>query len=143
MDFPKITRTTSTSTRLYGVIPYISICGSHIRNLVEYCVLAVFKLPRSTLYQKDRNARTAFVRQIAMYLTHVAFGLTYSEVGRLFLRDRTTVAHACRVIEDSRDDPSIDHTLSALETALIKLNAKARLSDSATYSKNRKYFNEI
>ena len=126
MDFSKITRATSKGTRLYGVIPYISIYGGHIRDLVEYCIIAVFKLPKSALYQKDRNAGIAFARQIALYLTHVAFGLTYSEVGRLFFRDPTTVAHACRVVEDSRDDPSIDQTLSALETALMKLSPKTR-----------------
>jgi hypothetical protein len=52
-----------------------------------------------------------------MYLAHVAFGLSYSEVGRAFGRDRTTAAHACRLIEDRRDEPPVDALLGALEHA--------------------------
>jgi chromosomal replication initiation ATPase DnaA len=67
------------------------------------------------------NARTApnvLARQVAMYLANVAFGLTYSEIGAIFWRDRTTVAHACAVIEDLRDDPGVDRALAALEWVL-------------------------
>jgi chromosomal replication initiation ATPase DnaA len=61
----------------------------------------------------------AFARQVAMYLAHVGGGLCLSEVGRLFARDRTTVAHACALVEDRRDDPDFDRCLSFLELALI------------------------
>lgn len=50
-----------------------------------------------------------------MYLAHVDFGLSFGSIGRVFGRDRTTVAHACRVVEDSRDDHWLDVRLSALE----------------------------
>ena len=50
-----------------------------------------------------------------MYLAHVGCGLTYSEVGRLFGRDRTTASYACRLIEDRRDDPDFDASLDLLE----------------------------
>lgn len=53
-----------------------------------------------------------------MYLAHVAGGLPMAEVGRLFARDRTTVAHACALVEDRRDDPAFDRTLAILEFAL-------------------------
>jgi chromosomal replication initiation ATPase DnaA len=53
-----------------------------------------------------------------MYLTHVAAGLPMTEVGRLFARDRTTVAHASAVIEDRRDDPVFDRSLAVLEMTL-------------------------
>ncbi len=33
-----------------------------------------------------------------------------------FQRDRTTVAHACGVVEDLRDDPRFDRVLELLET---------------------------
>jgi chromosomal replication initiation ATPase DnaA len=58
------------------------------------------------------------MRQTAMYLAHVAFGLTYTEIGQLFSRDRTTVAHACGVVEERRDDPIVDRALTTLEQAL-------------------------
>jgi chromosomal replication initiation ATPase DnaA len=64
------------------------------------------------------RAPAAFARQTAMYLAHVHLGLSLSEVGRSFGRDRTTVAHACACVEDSRDDPKVERVLACLELAL-------------------------
>jgi chromosomal replication initiation ATPase DnaA len=50
-----------------------------------------------------------------MYLAHIACGLSLTEVGELFERDRTTVAHACEVIEQRRDDANFDAALELLE----------------------------
>jgi chromosomal replication initiation ATPase DnaA len=66
-----------------------------------------------------RSADVAFARQVAMYLAHVGAGLSMSEVGRGFGRDRTTVAHACRHVEDRRDDPRIEAMLVCLEAAMV------------------------
>jgi len=78
-----------------------------------------------------RSSYVALARQSAMYLAHVAFGLSLSDVGRAFGRDRTTAAHACRLIEERRDDPSVDALLSALEGACValrhRLDATVRL----------------
>lgn len=63
-------------------------------------------------------AHAAFVRQVAMYLAHVAFEMSLSRVAYAFERDRSTVAHACRVIEDKRDDDEFDARIGALEEAL-------------------------
>lgn len=49
------------------------------------------------------------VRQIAMYISHTGLGLTMTDVGKGFCRDRTTVMHACHQIEDLRDDEEFDH----------------------------------
>jgi Bacterial dnaA protein helix-turn-helix len=68
--------------------------------------------------ERRGRASAAFARQTAMYLAHVHLGLTLSQVGRSFGRDRTTVAHACACVEDSRDDPEFDRVLSCLEAAL-------------------------
>jgi chromosomal replication initiation ATPase DnaA len=68
--------------------------------------------------QSRGRAAAAFARQTAMYLAHVHFGLSLSEVGRIFGRDRTTVAHACARAEDVRDDPTVDRVLARLEAAL-------------------------
>jgi hypothetical protein len=53
-----------------------------------------------------------------MYLAHIGGGLNLSEVGRLFGRDRTTVAHACSLIEDARDDERFDRMLDLLERSM-------------------------
>lgn len=66
-----------------------------------------------------RTAKVAFARQVAMYLAHVSLGLNYSEIGRCFSRDRATVRHACRIVEDRRDDRCFDSMLNRLEQALV------------------------
>jgi chromosomal replication initiation ATPase DnaA len=50
-----------------------------------------------------------------MYVAHVVLRLTMGEVGAGFGRDRTTVLHACQVIEDMRDDPEFDRVVLVIE----------------------------
>lgn len=88
------------------------------RFAVEAAVSQVFDVMVDDLRRASRGrARVALARQVAMYLSHVGFGLSLTEVGRLFERDRTTVAHACSVVEDRRDDATFDRTLELLEWA--------------------------
>lgn len=61
---------------------------------------------------------TARARQLAMYLLHTSLSASYGEVARAFNRDRTTVSHACRLMEDMRDDPIHDALLARLEAVL-------------------------
>ena len=82
-------------------------------------VAAVFEVAIEDLRGRTRgSARTAFARQVAMYLAHVGCGVSLTEVGHLFERDRTTVAHACGLVEDRRDDPDFDYRLNHLERAV-------------------------
>jgi hypothetical protein len=71
-------------------------------------------------------------RQMAMYLAHVAFRLSFTQVGQLFGRDRTTVAHACGVIEDLRDDHILDRALTVLAAALTAPSGSDLRRRSAT-----------
>jgi chromosomal replication initiation ATPase DnaA len=81
-----------------------------------------FQVPLRELRARTRRrAPIAFARQVAMYLAHVAYGLTLTEVGILFTRDRTTVAHACGLVEDRRDDPIFDIFLDHLEISIVRL----------------------
>jgi hypothetical protein len=64
------------------------------------------------------TGETARARQIAMYLLHTSLSASYGEVARAFSRDRTTVSHACRLIEDMRDDKRHDALLCRLEAVL-------------------------
>ena len=65
-----------------------------------------------------RGARAAFARQVVMYLLHVVYGLSMSDVAQTFGRDRSTAAHACHRVEDLRDDPQFDRQLAHLENLL-------------------------
>jgi len=64
------------------------------------------------------SAETAFARQVAMYLCHVAFELSLARVAIAFGRDRSTVAHACHTIEDRREDETFEAWISDLEGML-------------------------
>lgn len=55
-----------------------------------------------------RRRPMCHMRQIAMYLCHVVLSVPYQTIGRSFGRDRSTVVHACAVVEDRRDDPGYD-----------------------------------
>jgi chromosomal replication initiation ATPase DnaA len=64
-----------------------------------------------------------------MYLAHTAFGLSISEIARECGRHRSTVAHACRVVEELRDDPVRDRALTALEAVLSTRRGNVGPSD--------------
>lgn len=61
----------------------------------------------------------ALARQTGMYLARVTLGMTLADAGMLFGRDRTTAAHACRLVEDLRDDVRFDALLEAIETFVL------------------------
>lgn len=89
------------------------------RDIIDAAVAAAFTVPLGELRASTRRrASVALARQSAMYLAHVAFGLSFTEVGRAFGRDRTTAAYACRRIEDRRADMGLDTALAELEHAL-------------------------
>jgi chromosomal replication initiation ATPase DnaA len=97
----------------------VRVGTSRVRWAIESAVAAVFEVGVEELRGKTRgSARTAFARQVAMYLAHVGCGVSLTEVGHLFDRDRTTVAHACSLVEDKRDDPDFDYRLNHLERAV-------------------------
>jgi hypothetical protein len=91
-------------------------------DIIEELVLRAFGLDRrgiSTFRTASRGkADIAFARQVAIYMANTYLGLTLTAAGRMFDRDRTTAAHACRVVEDRRDDPIINNQLETVERAL-------------------------
>ncbi len=101
------------------------------RKVLQYCrarlaidiaISNVFGIESEGLWHGKRGVRdVAEARQVAMYLAHVCCGMTLTEVGAMFGRDRTTVAHACLKVEYRRDDPSFDRALDVLGWALPTL----------------------
>lgn len=93
-----------------------------LARLIEAASSAATGIPAAQLRERLRGSRAAaHARQTAMYLAHVVFGLSFTRVGICFGRDRTTVRHACALIENRRDDPGEDLALSALEAGLLAL----------------------
>lgn len=89
----------------------IALCDALIDLLVTMFGVSGAEL-RSPLRCRREVAR---VRQIGMYVAHTAFGLAMREVAAGFGRDRTTVMHACHLVEDMRDDTEFDAIVSTFE----------------------------
>lgn len=85
-------------------------------------VSELFNVPGRELRAPGRNVTAVVrVRQLAMYVAHVALQLTMGEVGKGFGRDRTTVVHACHLIEDLRDDAAFDAIAGRVEYLATRL----------------------
>lgn len=84
-------------------------------NVVSYAL----GMPADSIVDDARGgSQTAYARQLAMYLCHVAFELSLSRVAAAFGRDRSTVAHACHAIEDRRDEDQFDLWMTSLEAMM-------------------------
>lgn len=82
---------------------------------VELAVALTMAVPLGQMRAATRSpVDAAFARQIAMYIGHAVLGLGFSAIGRLCGRDHKTVAYACRMVEQRRDDPAVDRMLNLL-----------------------------
>lgn len=93
---------------------------------------ALFNVPSKELRSPGRCAQSVSrVRQIAMYVCHVTLGITMTDVGKGFGRDRTTVLHACHLVEDMRDDVEFDRVVAMAErVALAALRGRELTRDA-------------
>jgi len=97
-----------------GALAEASAC-----RFAEALLAATFRVGLPDLRLPRRGfCRVAHARQAAMYLVHVTRGLSLTEVGSHFGRDRTTVAHGCAVTEERRDEQAYDRLMECLEFAL-------------------------
>ncbi len=98
------------------------------RDAVVRCVSAAFGLSMRALTTARRaRPHAVFARQVSMYLLHVVFSLNPQVIGRLFGKDRSTVAHACQRVEDRRDDAAFDAFLHDLELAVSALDSAIQI----------------
>ena len=107
--------------------------GNREERSIEICeclidvAAALFNVSGRDIRAPGRTAlRVARVRQIAMYVAHVTLQLSMTDIGRAFGRDRTTVQHACHIVEDLRDDDEFDRLVTVTERiAAASLRARA------------------
>lgn len=103
------------SSRSLGPMPAhlpIRAACKVVRHMVAELMLLVGD---RAMLRRDRRRYACHVRQIAMYVCHVSLRFQLTEIGEAFGRDRTTVGHACNVVEDRRDDAAFDDLVSSLE----------------------------
>lgn len=87
-------------------------------HLIQSIVAPLCGVEVDDLLGRGGEARVAFARQIAMYLMHVLYGHSLTEVAGFFGRHRSTAFYACQKIEDLREDPCFDRQLTQLENLL-------------------------
>lgn len=86
-------------------------------RLAREIASAFFAIPVPDIASPSRAvAPVCEARHVAMYLAHVVFQVSLTAIAGAFGRDRTSVAHAVRRIEDRRDDKPFDAMLTRLET---------------------------
>ncbi|MEB2847111.1 transposase [Rhizobiales bacterium RZME27] len=78
---------------------------------------------------RDRRRIACHVRQIAMYVCHVALRMPMGGIADACGRDRSTVSHACHLTEDRRDDPLFDAFVACVER--MALAAFGRMEEVA------------
>ncbi|WP_105423642.1 helix-turn-helix domain-containing protein [Neorhizobium sp. T25_27] len=121
---PPVPLDTAGSPMLPASLPLKSACRI-VRQMVSELVQL---FGDRVMLRRDRRRLSCHVRQIAMYVCHVALQISMSDIGEAFGRDRTTVGHACHVVEDRRDDLAFDEFVSAVErivTAVFGLSEVA------------------
>ena len=88
-------------------------------RLVVSAVAMEFSVPEMSLASRQKGThQVSYARQVAMYLMRCVFGSTKQRIAEVFERHYTTVSHACRLIEDHRDDPVLDAKILRLENFL-------------------------
>ena len=89
-------------------------------EMIQKTVADFYKLKLADMYSKRRPASIALPRQIAMYLSKELTQKSLPDIGYAFGgRDHTTVLHAVRKIQNSRQsDSNLNHSLHILEQQL-------------------------
>ena len=107
---------------------YIDTARAH---LIVSTVSLEFAVPEAGILSHLKgSSEISYSRQIAMYLMHCIFGTTKTRIAEVFGRHFSTVSHACKVIEENRDDPVFDSKLISLENRLRHVSgAQIRHSD--------------
>lgn len=96
----------------------------HSVNKVTEEMLGAIQEP--VLRRGDCRRQRCQIRQISMYLCHVALSLPQHEVASAFGYDRSTVSYACQVIENRRDNKALDQFISMLERIVAVLGTLAK-----------------
>ena len=90
-------------------------------RLVVSAVAMEFSVPEFVLTSSRKGTnQVSYARQIAMYLMRCVYGSTKQRIAEVFERHYTTVSHACRLIEEQREDPVLDTKLINLENFLCQ-----------------------
>lgn len=100
--------------------------GEELGRILAEAVGGAMSIDPGGLSRRGRgDARTAFARHVAIYIARTRLGFSFTAAGRLFDRDRTTAAHACRRVEERRDELWADELIERIDRAVGQRAASA------------------
>lgn len=100
-------------------------------QLLVKCVSARCGVPLYDILDGRRGlAAVCEARQLAMYLVHVVLSRPQDVVGRLFGRERSTVYHACHIIEDRRESEDFEAEVRRIEELFAGLREQGCADDA-------------
>lgn len=89
-------------------------------RLAQEIAAVGFGVPVAEIRRASRaETRACAARHVAMYLANTIFGISLTRIGAAFGRERTSIAHALRRVEDWRDDEAANLMLERLEALAI------------------------
>lgn len=113
----------------------LGTANSKIHRSIAYCdglidiLSAYFDVSgRAIRSPRRQSLAVARVRQIGMYIANVVLGINMTTIGQGFGRNKSTVIHACHLIEDMRDDEEFDQIIARLE-AIVHAAFKFSLAE--------------
>lgn len=71
--------------------------------------------------------RKTHIRQVAIYLSNVSFGISMRQLAMMFNLNRSTISYACRTVEERRDDGRYDRFLVATEKIALLATANHKV----------------
>jgi hypothetical protein len=90
--------------------------GARLCRAASAIAAAAFDVPPEEMSARTRRtAEVVAARHVAIYIANVVFQVSLQGVADAFGRDRTSVGHAVRRVEDRRDEPDFDARLEKLE----------------------------
>lgn len=95
--------------------------STHLFRRVASIVARERKIPMARIQAPyQRKTHVARARREAVYLTHVACGMSLAQVGEAAGVSRWAILKSVRQVEDHRDDPVYDRFLDLLTTEIAR-----------------------
>jgi hypothetical protein len=97
-----------------ATLPVRIVCGIAAQITTEMVMIAGSR----ALERRDRRRALCHVRQIAMYACHTGLQLPHQDIASAFGCHRSSVSHACEIVERRRENPAFNDFVAAVERAV-------------------------
>jgi len=84
-------------------------------NIILNTVSKYFDVPVAKIMSKSRYSKLVMARQVAQYLMRNQLHMNYSELGRVFERDHTSIIHSVKYINEQMTLKNPDEIVNHLD----------------------------